>query len=98
MELLPQRGFGGNVLRGWINDSETLVDVPSLCRSCLYHHGPWLIVASPFLARTLKTGYSRLQGLVREAVVGSKEDVAEGYVGPEVVLMLQSIASVQQTR
>jgi hypothetical protein len=54
-------------------------------------------VASPFLARTLRTGYSRLQGLVREAVVGSR-DLGEGYVGPEVVLMLQSIASVQQSR
>jgi hypothetical protein len=56
------------------------------------------MVASPFLARTLRSGYSRLQGLVREAVVGSREDIVEGYVGPEVVLMLQSIASVQQSR
>jgi hypothetical protein len=56
------------------------------------------MLASAFLARTLKTGYSRLQGLVRDAVVGSREDTNEGYVGPEVVLMLQSIASVQQTR
>jgi len=36
--------------------------------------------------------------MVREAVVGSREDVSEGYAGPEVVLMLQSIASVQQNR
>jgi hypothetical protein len=57
-----------------------------------------LILASPFLARTLRTGFSRLQGLVKDAVVGSREDVQTGYVGPEVVLMLQSIASVQQTR
>ena len=57
-----------------------------------------LILASPFLSRTLRTGFSRLQSLVREAVVGSREDVSEGYVGPEVVLMLQSLASVQQSR
>jgi len=57
-----------------------------------------LIKASPFLARTLKTGFSRLQSLVKEAVMGSREDVSEGYVGPEVVLMLQSIASIQQSR
>jgi len=56
------------------------------------------MLASPFLARTLKTGYSRLQALVRDAVIGSREDNNEGYVGPEVVLMLQSIASVQQMR
>lgn len=53
---------------------------------------------SPFLARTLRTGFTKLQSLVKDAVVGSREDVDEGYSGPEVVLMLQSIASVQQTR
>jgi len=60
----------------------------------------WVVdfLASAFLARTLKTGFPRLQSMVREAVVGSTEDVREGYVGPEVVLMLQSIASVQQSR
>lgn len=66
----------------------------------MYFRRPYfmLIVASPFLSRTLRTGFPRLQNLVREAVVGSREDVGEGYVGPEVVLMLQSIASVQQSR
>lgn len=82
-------GFGGNVLLGWINGFGILVDVSLLCLG--------LMIASAFLARTLRTGYSRLQGLVREAVVGSR-DLGEGYVGPEVVLMLQSIASVQQSR
>jgi hypothetical protein len=67
------------------------------CR-CMPRHMPVLILASPFLARTLRTGFSRLQGLVRDAVLGSREDVDTGYVGPEVVLMLQSIASVQQSR
>ena len=57
-----------------------------------------LTPASPFLARTLKAGYSRLQSMVREAVVGSRDDVDETYIGPEVVLMLQSITSVQQIR
>lgn len=59
---------------------------------------PLLTLASPFLARTLRNGFSRLQGLIKDAVVGSREDVDTGYVGPEVVLMLQSIASVQQSR
>ena len=56
------------------------------------------LVASPFLARTLKNGFSRLQSLVRDAVVGSREDVGAGYDGPEVVFMLQSISSIQQIR
>ena len=80
------------MLPGWINGLKMLVDVyPSQLEIIL-------ISASPFLARTLKTGFSRLQNLVREAVVASREDTSEGYVGPEVVLMLQSIASVQQSR
>lgn len=67
------------------------------CR-CICNSKSILMLASPFLARTLKTGFTRLQGLVRDAVVGSRDEVGEGYVGPEVVLMLQSIASVQQSR
>ena len=56
-----------------------------------------LTIASPFLARTLRNGYSRLQSLVKDTVIGSK-DVDEGYNGSEVVLMMQSIASIQQVR
>jgi hypothetical protein len=55
-------------------------------------------VASPFLARTLKNGFSRLQSMVRDAVVGSREDSGAAYEGPEVVFMLQSISSIQQIR
>jgi len=62
----------------------------------------WFILAddlaSPFLARTLRTGFPRLQNMVREAVIGSRDDANESYSGPEVVLMLQSIAGVQQSR
>ena len=56
------------------------------------------MLASPFLARTLRTGFPRLQNMVREAVVGSRDGVDESYTGPEVALMLQSIASIQQSR
>jgi len=87
-------GFGGNVRWGWINGLRMLVGV---CVPLFLSDG-LLTVASAFLARTLRTGFPRLQSMVREAVVGSTEDVKEGYVGPEVVLMLQSIASVQQSR
>jgi hypothetical protein len=86
MGLLLLRGFGGNVLRGWIRGYEMLVDVSSFKSE--------LTLASPFLGRTLKTGYTRLQGLVRETVIGSRDDLPEGYNGPELVLMLQSIASI----
>jgi hypothetical protein len=55
-------------------------------------------VASPFLARTLKNGFSRLQSMVRDAVVESREDLGAAYEGPEVVFMLQSISSIQQIR
>ena len=43
-------------------------------------------------------GFARLQGLVRDTVVGTRDDLTEEYDGPELVLMLQSIASVQQIR
>ena len=92
MGLDRQLGSGGNVRRGWISGFEMLVVVWSLLNRSL------LTLASPFLARTLRTGFSRLQSIVKEAVVGSREDVNEGYVGPEVVVMLQSIASIQQSR
>lgn len=36
--------------------------------------------------------------MVRETVAGTREDLGEGYDGPEVVFMLQSIASIQQIR
>jgi hypothetical protein len=69
------------------------------CRCMIRYHFEYSdFTASPFLARSLRMGYSRLQNLVRETVVGSREDATEGYNGPEVVLMLQSIASIQPTR
>ena len=50
------------------------------------------------MARILRTGFSRLQGLVKDTVTGSREDDGKGYAGPEVVLILQSIASLQGPR
>ena len=47
------------------------------------------------MARILRTGFARLQGLVRDTVTGSREGDDTGYEGPEVVVMLQSIASLQ---
>jgi len=36
--------------------------------------------------------------MVRDAVIGSRDELGEGHDGPEVVFMLQSIASVQQIK
>jgi hypothetical protein len=36
--------------------------------------------------------------MVRDSVIGNRDDLSEGYDGPEVVFMLQSIVSVQQVR